>query len=313
MSSASKETNLRIVVPKALAPRTISTLSSLGKTEVDDLTLSTGGLTTEKIVRSVKDCSKLREEMTLALRQLGIPRNPRSAKAQVLDLVAGSSNAETQTAGARSEFQKVTSELGGIERQTQEVEKQITTVEQLKATGFSNEEMLSAAAGFRRILGRLPSKKLDSAQRALRALLKERTVMTTGARRNESVYLLVATPTENASQTLQTLLLYDFIPTDMPTFDGSDLDEALKSWQSKKDELAQQRKTLDARLDSLRRSVAQPLNESVDQIEETLLLLKGSLRLGEGTTATHIFARLEKSPTAIQLNSLQKDGVLELD
>ncbi|HVH15459.1 MAG TPA: hypothetical protein VNA15_07050 [Candidatus Angelobacter sp.] len=313
MSSASKQSTLRIVVPKDLAPRTISTLSSLGKTEVEDLALSTGRLTTENIVRSIKDCTKLREEMTQALRQLGIPRNPGYARALLLDLAADSSKAETQTAGARSEFQKVTSELGGIERQTQEVEKQITTVEQLKATGFSNEEMLSAATGFRRILGRLPSKKLDAAQRALRALLKERTVMTTGARRNDSVYLLVATPTENASQTLQTLLLYDFIPTDMPTFDGPDLGEALKSWQSKKDELAQQKKTLDARLDGLRKSMAHPLNESVDHIEETLLLPRGSLRLGEGTTATHIFTRLAKPPTAIQLNSLQNDGVVELD
>ena len=313
MSSASKQLTLRILVPTDLAPRTISTLSSLGKTEAEDLALSTSGLTTEKIVRSIKDCTKLREEMTQSLRQLGIPRNPGSARVQLLDLVARSSDAESQTAGARSEFQKVTSELGGIERQTQEVEKQITTVEQLKATGFSNEEMLSAAVGFRRILGRLPSKKLDAAQRALRALLKERTVVTTGARRNDSVYLLVATPTENASQTLQTLLLYDFIPTDMPTFGGPDLGEALKSCQSKKDELAQQKRTLDARLDGLRKSMAQTLNESVDQIEESLLLLRGSLRLGEGTTATHIFARLEKPPTAIQLNSLQKDGVVELD
>ena len=313
MSSASKQSTLRIVVPKDLAPRTISTLSSLGKTESEDLALSTSGLTTEKIVRSVKDCTKLRDEMTQALRQLGIPRNPGSAKARLLDLVAGSSNVETQTADARSEFQKLTSELGGIERQAQEVQKQIATVEQLKVTGFSNEEMLSAATGFRRILGRVPSKKLDAAQRALRALLKERTVMTTGARRNDSVYLLVATPTESASQTLQTLLLYDFIPADMPTFDGPDLGEALKSWQSKKVELAQQKKKLEERLEGLRKSIAQPLNESVDEIEETLLLLRGSLRLGEGTIATHIFARLERPPTAIQLGSLQKDGVVQLD
>jgi len=313
MSSVAKRSTLRIIVPKILAQKTTSSLGLSGKVDARELTLSAGGLTTENIVRHIKEYTKLRDEISQTLRQLGIERSPDNATPQVSSIESTFSDAEAQAAQTRGEYQRLASELAGVERQAQEVEKQISTVEQLKATGFSNEEMLSRATGFRRILGRLPSKKVDAAQKALHALLKERTVMTVGAKGGDWTYLLVAAPTENASQTLQTLLLYDFIATDMPTFDGPDLGVALKSWQSKKEQLTLNKRSLDNKLEDLRKSQAGTLNSSMDKIEETLLLLRGSLRLGEGTIAAHIFARLEKPPVAVTLNMLQRDGVLELD
>jgi vacuolar-type H+-ATPase subunit I/STV1 len=313
MNGVSKPSTLRIVVPKILAQKTTATLGPSGKFDAREITLSTGGLTTENIVRHIKEYAKLREEISQTLRQLGIERSPDKATAQVSIIEATFSDAQTQAAQARGEYQRLASELAGVDRQVQEVERQISTVEQLKATGFSNEEMLSRATGFRRILGRLPSKKVDAAQKAVHSLLKERTVMTVGAKGGDWTYLLVAAPTENASQTLQTLLLYDFIATDMPTFDGPDLGVAVKSWQSKKEQLTTNRQSLDTKLQDLRKSQARTLNSSMDKIQETLLLLRGSLRLGEGTTAAHIFARLEKTPMAVTLNMLQSDGVLELD
>ena len=137
--------------------------------------------------------------------------------------------------------------------------------------------------------------------------------MTTGAKKNDSVYILAATPTEDASQALQTLLLYDFVPADIPSIEAADATAALTSWQAEKDRLAREKESQNSRLEALREKLAGPLNRSADNIEETLLLLRSSLRLGDGTKAAHIIARLEKPLTPVVLNSLQKDGVVELD
>ena len=137
--------------------------------------------------------------------------------------------------------------------------------------------------------------------------------MMTGAKKNGSVYILVAMPTEDASQALQTLLLYDFIPTDIPNIEAPDATAALTSWQMEKDRLIREKQSQNSRLEALREKLAGPLNRSADNIEETLLLLRGSLRLGDGTKATHILARLDKPLTPVVLNSLQKDGVVQLD
>jgi len=313
MSSVSKTSTLRIIVPKILAQRAISSLGPLGKVEAQELILDTGRMTTDDVVRHIKEYTKLRDGISQTFRQLGIERRPESAIAETSDLSTTGSEAETQAAAARSEYQKILSGVEAADRQVQEVEKQISTVEQLKATGFSFDEMMSKVTGFRRILGRLPSKKLDAAQKALNALLKERAVMTTGARRNDSVYLLVVTPTENAPQALQTLLLYDFSPTDIPRADGAGVSEALTFWHTKKDQLNQEKHSLNRKLEALRESRAGPLNRTVDKIEETLLFLRASLRLGDGIVATHILARMDKPPNPVVLNTLQKDGVLELD
>lgn len=312
MSTAVKATTLRALMAREEAQMTTS-LAALGKVDAREVIVGTGGLTTEGVVQEIKAYSKLRDEVVQALRQLGIDRKPQVASPNITHLKSAYTTVQNQAGEARGEYQQLASDLSGVERQALEVDKQIATVEQLKATGFSSDEMLSAASGFRRILGRLPSKKLEAAQKAVRTSLKERTVMTTGAKRDDWVYLLVAAPTENASQTLQTLLLYDFVPTDMPTFDGPDLGEALKSWQAKKGQLANDKQSLENKLKDLRQRLDTPLNQSADTVEETLLLLRGSLRLGEGANATHVFARLDKPLENVTLNLLQKGGVLELE
>ncbi len=313
MSSVAKTSTLRIIVPKILAQRAVASLGPLGKVDAQELVLDTGRMTTEDVVRYIKEYAKLHDGMSQTLRQLGIERKPESAVPETSDLKTRGSEAETQAAEARGEYQKILSSVEAAERQVQEIEKQISTVEQLKATGFNFDEMMSRATGFRRLLGRIPSKKLDAAQKSLRVLLKERAIMMTGAKKNDSVYTLVATPTEDASQALQTLLLYDFLPTDIPTIGAADATAALTSWQMEKDRLTREKQSQNSRLEALREKLAGPLNRSADNIEETLLLLRGSLRLGDGTKAAHILARLDKPLTPIILNSLQKDGVVELD
>jgi len=291
----------------------MASLGPLGKVDAQELVLDTGRMTTEDVVRYIKEYAKLRDGMSQTLRQLGIERKPESAIPETSDLKTTSSEAETQAAEARREYQKILSSVEAAERQFQEIEKQVSTVEQLKGTGFSFDEIMSGATGFRRILGRLPSKKLDAAQKALRALLKERAVMTTGAKRNDSVHILVATSTEDASQALQTLLLYEFVPTEIPSIEAADATAALMSWQTEKERIIREKQSRNGELEVLRENLAGPLNRSADNIEETLLLLRSSLRLGDGSKAAHILARLDKPLTPIILNSLQKDGVLELD
>jgi len=313
MSSVAKTSTLRIIIPKILAQRTIASLGLIVKVEAQELVLNTGRMTTEDVVSYIKQYAKLRDGISLMLRQLGIDRKPESAIPETSDLKTRGLEAETQAAEARGEYQKILSSVEAADRQVQEIEKQISTVEQVKATGFSFDEMMSRASGFRRTLGRIPSKKLDAAQKALLALLKERAVMTTGAKKNDSVYILVATPTEDASQALQTLLLYDFLPRDIPTIEAADATAALTSWQTEKDRFIREKQSQNSRLEALREELAGPLNRSADNIEDTLLLLRGSLRLGDGTKATHILARLDKPLTPLVLNSLQKDGVVELD
>src|SRR6266487_5915160 len=252
MSSVAKPSTLRIILPKALAQRAMASLGPLGKVDAQELVLDTGRMTTEDVVRCIKEYAKPRDGISQTLRQLGIERKPESAIPETFDLKTTISEAETQAAEARSEYQKILSSVEAAERQVQEVEKQISTVEQLKATGFNFDEMMSRATGFRRILGRLPSKKLDAAQKGLRAVLKDRVIMTTGAKRNDSVYILVGTSTEDASQALQTLLLYDFVPTDIPNIEAADATAALMSWQMEKDRLIREKQSQNSRLKALR-------------------------------------------------------------
>jgi vacuolar-type H+-ATPase subunit I/STV1 len=270
-------------------------------------------LTTENIVRYIREYTKLRDEIGQTVRQLGIERDPEPATPEFSDLKAGYSEVESQAAEARIEFQKHQAKLDNIDRELQEVDRKVLAFDQLKATGFSLEEMMSRATGFRRILGRLPVKKLDAAQKALRASLKDTTFLTTGERKGDTVYILAATPTDNASQTLQTLLLYDFVQTDLPVLENADMEEVIDGLRRKKDELTGDKQSLDSMIHDMRKSLGGPLNQSIDKIAETLLALRGSLRLGEGTSTAHIFARLNNPPGPVTLSALQKDGVLELD
>src|SRR5947199_5276910 len=249
MSSVAKPSTLRIILPKALAQRAMASLGPLGKIDAQELVLDTGRMTTEDVVRYIKEYAKLRDGMSQTLRQLGIERKPESAIPETSDLRTTGSEAETQAAEARSEYQKILSSVETADRQVQEIEKQVSTLEQLKTTSFNFDEMMSRATGFRRILGRLPSKKLDAAQKALRVVLKERAVMTTGAKKNDSVYILAATPTEDVSQALQTLLLYDFIPTDIPNIEAPDATAALVSWQTEKERINRRKQSRNGQLE----------------------------------------------------------------
>ena len=151
MSSVAKTSTLRMIIPKTLAQRAIASLGPLGKVDAQELVLDTGRMTTEDVVRYIKEYAKLRDGVSQTLRQLGIERKSESAIPETSDMKTTGSEAETQAAEARSEYQKILSSVEAADRQVQEIEKQVSTLEQLKGTGFSFDEIMSGATGFRRI------------------------------------------------------------------------------------------------------------------------------------------------------------------
>jgi vacuolar-type H+-ATPase subunit I/STV1 len=296
-----------------MVQRILSKLGPEAKTEVAELELNTGGLTTEDVVGYIRKYSKARDDLFQTFRQLGIERDGRPLLPELTNLDATLQEVEAKIAEFQNESRKIATESGALERELAESEKQIAAVEQLTTTGFGYEEITSSMTGFRRILGRIPLKKLEPAQKALRAVLKDRVVMTTGAKVGDRIYLLIVSSTDVASQTLQALTLYDFVAVDMPKIHGSEPKEVLAASRQKKDELSLAIAAKKTELDARRGEWEGPLNNLADEVQETLLLLRSSLRLGEGTKTAHIFARLEEHPPAEVLSPLVSDGVMELD
>src|SRR5438093_13033492 len=134
MSSVAKPSTLRIILPKALAQRAMASLGPLGKVDAQELVLDTGRMTTEDVVRYIKEYAKLRDGMSQTLRQLGIERKPESAIPETSDMKTSSSEAETQAAEARRGYQTTLLNAVAAEPQWQETEKHVSTVARLKCT-----------------------------------------------------------------------------------------------------------------------------------------------------------------------------------
>ncbi len=79
MSTASKGTTLRLIMPKDASTRVVAALGATAKFESSDTILSAGRLTTDKLVGNIKDYSRLRDELFHTIRQLGVARNARTA------------------------------------------------------------------------------------------------------------------------------------------------------------------------------------------------------------------------------------------
>src|SRR5207249_4947937 len=67
------------------------------------------------------------------------------------------------------------------------------------------------------------------------------------------------------------------------------------------------------KLDDLRRRAGQTLNRRLDEVVDALMLLRGILKLGEGTQASRIYARLERVVPVETVNSLSRKGIVELE
>ena len=129
----------------------------------------------------------------------------------------------------------------------------------------------------------------------------------------DAFYILVAAPKDKSSQALQTLLLYDFTPIEIPEYKSPDVKSEIQTEEERAKVLSKELDEIKLRLDELRKKAGQTLNRRLDQVVDALMLLRGILKLGEGTQATRIYAHLEKIPPAETVNNLSRRGVIELE
>jgi hypothetical protein len=159
----------------------------------------------------------------------------------------------------------------------------------------------------------LPVKKIESAQKALQSQYKDQAVLAVGNRKQDMYYVLVAAPKDKSSQALQTILLYDFTPIEIPEYKSPGAKSEIQTEQAKARVLFKELEGLKLQLDDLRRRAGQTLNRRLDEVVEALMLLRGILKLGEGSQASRIYARLERVAPAEILNRLSRKGIIELE
>jgi hypothetical protein len=159
----------------------------------------------------------------------------------------------------------------------------------------------------------LPVKKIESAQKALQSQYKDQAVLAVGNRKQDMYYVLVAAPKDKSSQALQTILLYDFTPIEIPEYKSPDAKPEIQTEDARAKLLSKELEGLKLQLDDLRRRAGQTLNRRLDEVVEALMLLRGILKLGEGTQASRIYAQLERVVPVEIVNSLSRKGIVELE
>ncbi|HEV2120191.1 MAG TPA: hypothetical protein VGS11_08845 [Candidatus Bathyarchaeia archaeon] len=313
MSSPAKNNVLRAILADDASVKIATALAAPGNTESKKIALTSGQLTTEQIVNRVKELSKLRDEILQVMRQVSLTRESGPSKADRLDYNSELESAKRELDQARNEYQEVQGKIEKIQRQIDESKKQIAALTEISQAGFATDQLESENGDFRRVLGRLPVKKLDAAQKALRSQYKDQAVLAVGNRKQDIYYVLVAAPKEKFSQALQTLLLYDFTPIEVPEYKSADVKSGIQAEEERGKLLSEELEALKLELDDLRRRAGQNLNRRLDEFVEALMLLRGILKLGEGSQASRIYAHLDKVVPAETLSNLSKRGIIELE
>ena len=313
MSSPAKSSVLRAILADDASVKMVTALGAKGKTESKKIALSSGRLTTEQIVSRIKELSKLRDEILQVMRQLGLQREAASSAVDQLDHDSELESAKRELDEARNECQEVQGKVENIQRQIDESKKIVAVLTEISQTGFTTDQLESEAGDFRRVLGRLPVKKIESAQKALLSQFKDQAILAVGNRKQDAFYALIATPKDKSSQALQTLLLYDFTPIEIPEYRSTDLKSQIQEEEERTKFLSKELEKLRLQLDDLRRRAGQTLNRRLNEIVDALMLLRGILKLGEGTQASRIYTRLERVVPAETVDSLSRKGIIELE
>ena len=142
---------------------------------------------------------------------------------------------------------------------------------------------------------------------------KDQAILAVGNKKQDTFYTLVAAPKDKASQALQALLLYDFAPIEIPEYKSPDAKSEIQREEDRAKALAKELGELEPQLDDLRRKAGQTLNRRLDEVVDAVMLLRGILKLGEGTQASRIYARLERVLPAETMTNLSKRGIIELE
>jgi len=313
LSSPAKSSVLRAILADDASVRIATALGTPGKTESRKIALSSGQLTTEQIVGRIKELSKLRDEILQVMRQLNLTREAAPSSVDQLDYDSELESSKRELEEARNEYQEVQGKIEKVQRQIDESKKKIAARTELSQTGFATDQLESEAKDFRRVLGRLPVKKLDTAQKALQSQVKDQAILAVGNRKQDTFYVLVAAPKDRFSQALQTLLLYDFTPIEIPEHELADAKSEIQADEEKAKLLSKELEGLKLQLDDLRRKAEQALNRRLDEVVDNLMLFRGILKLGDGAPASRIYARLERVVPVEIVNSLTRKGIVELE
>src|SRR5205807_5668023 len=311
MSTPAKNTVLRAILADDTSVKMATALGTPGKTESNNITLKSGQLTTEQIVSRIKELSKLRDEIFQAMRQLNLARDPSTT--DQLDYDNELDTAKRELDEARNEYQEVQAKIEKIQRQIDDAKKKIRALTEIAQTGSATNQLESGAEDFRRVLGRLPVKKLEAAQKAVQSQFKDQAILAVGNKKQDTFYVLVAAPKDKSSQALQTLLLYDFTPIEILEYKSPDVKSEIQTEEDRVKVLSKELHELKLQLDDLRKKAGQILNRRLDQVVDALMLLRAILKLGEGTQASRIYAQLEKVLPAETVNNLSRSGIIELE
>jgi len=310
MSSTPKGTTLRLILPKDSSGKILASLGTATKVESRDLTLSVERLTTEMIVKDIKEYIRLRDELLHNLRQLGLPREPRVATSQVQNHQEALVETRKVLDENRNRYQELQSGIEDLQRQIDEAKKQSSRISEILQAGFPSSEVVSAGGEFSRILGRIPVRKLADAQRSLESSLRDQLAFASGNRIKDWVYLLVAVPAGKTPLVLQTLLLHDFIQTDIPKSEEPDLQRALASLETKTRDLTKELEDGKTKLKLFQSEAAEKLNRLADNVQDSLMQLQAVLKMGEGAKLSQTFAWLAKPLPSKTLNALSDQGAL---
>jgi chromosome segregation ATPase len=313
MSTPAKNSVLRAILADDAAVKMVTALAAPGKTESKKIALTSGKMMTEQIVNRIKELSKLRDEILQVMRQLNLTREAASSSGDRVEYDSDLESAKRELDEARTEYQEVQGKIEKIQRQIDDSKKRIAALTEISQTGFATDQLESEAGDFRRVLGRLPVKKLGAAQKALQSQYKDQAIFAIGNRKQDMYYVLVAAPNDKSSQALQTLLLYDFTPIEAPESKSADVKSEIQTEEAKAKVLFKELEGLKLQLDDLRRRAGHTLNRRLDAVVDALMLLRGILKLGEGSQASCIYARLERVAPAEILNRLSKKGIIELE
>ena len=313
MSVPAKITILRAILPNDASAKAALGLGTFSKTESRSVTLTSGQMTTEALVGRIKELSKLRDEILQVMRQLNLTRKAGPSSDDQFDYEEEIETAHEELDEIRNQYQEIQGKIEKIQRQVDDSKKKIAALTEISQTGFAADQLESEAGDFRRFVGRLPVKKSEAAQKALQSQFKDQAALAVGNKKQDAVYVLIAAPKDKSSQVLQTLLLYDFNPIEIPEHELSDVKSEVQRQEDRAKAESEELDELKLQLDESRGKTGQALNRRLDEVIDALMLLRGILKLGERTNASRVYIRLERSLPAETVDNLTRTGIIELE
>src|SRR6266700_7168814 len=186
MSTSAKNTVLRAILADDASVKMATALGTPEKTESKRIQLTSGHLTTEQIVGRIKELSKLRDEILQVMRQLNLTREGSPSPVEHLDYDNELESARRELDEMRNQYQEAQGRIEDVRRQLDDSKKRVAVLTEISQTGFATNQLESEAGDFRRILGRLPVKKLEAAQKAMVSQFKDQAILAIGNKKQDT-------------------------------------------------------------------------------------------------------------------------------